>query len=293
MISKDLVKKVTEIFILYFEDDYKKLIEERMSSLLDIIFFDRNINNDSISVLDDAFFKKYGILNYQQEIIKGEIPFSKDLIEYGYQGLMPFIKNNRLNSIIYFPRTITNQYNYDCVLIHEFLHVLDEHIIINNEDLMVTRGGFDTMVLKGDYQERQYEYFNELIHQKIAEDVTFFAHNQGIYLFNNYDDSLMSRSESYKDNNPVIDLFFNTFKEKLIIDKMTGDINNFIDYIGMQNFIDFNNWIKNYYDTYITPNDRSVNKESFEHRRHIEDGLLIVNKMINTSRLDKKGDMCL
>ena len=275
----EIIEKIKTIFKLYYGEEYNDIIESRLSNLMDIIFYDRK-EFIGLEDLDEKLLTYYGIKQYNENIISKRIPFSKYVIENGFQGMMPYIKDNSLKLVIYFPRTIDKQFNYDCVLIHELLHAVDEHLIINEKDLVVTRGGFETMILKGNYDgSRNYEYFNEIIHQMIAEDITSLAHKNNLYLFNDINDSIKSQNYYKEDINPVIEYFFDKFKSRLIVDKLIGNTDEFISFIGKSNFELLNKWVKEYYERYPLKTDRVTNVSSAEHINMIDEGMRIIQKI--------------
>lgn len=275
----EIKERIANIFKLYYGEEYNDIIESRLSNLIDIIFYDRK-ESIGLKDLDEKFLNYYGIKQYNEHIISKRIPFSKYVIENGYQGMMPYIEDNSLKLVIYFPRTIDKQFNYDCVLIHELLHVIDEHLIINEKYLVVTRGGFETMTLKGNYDGiRNYEYFNEIIHQRIAEDITSLAHRNNLYLFNDISDSNNSQNYYMEDVNPVIEYFFDKFKYRLIVDKLIGNTDEFISFIGKSNFELLNKWVKEYYDKFPSKADRVANINNIDHINIIEFGMDIIKKI--------------
>ena len=284
--SREIINKVKEIFKMFYGKEYESLIDERMDNLVDIIFYNNKDLNTNINDIRD-YLKYYEITKYNDEIITKKIPISRYILEHGEQGTMMFLDDNKLKMIIYFPLNVCKKYNYDCILIHELLHVLDEHICYDDSNTVVSRGGFETMNLKGDANnERNYEFLNETLHQRIAEEITKFAHDKGIFLFNNYDESQISNNEYDKDHCIVIEKFYDSFKDDLLIDKMVGNVEEFISAVGNDNFEELNKWIIDYYNKYPTPDIRKQLNEhpSEEYNKTIKEGIIIINEMIN-----KKG----
>ena len=281
MESKDIIRKVTDIFKMFYDNKYNELINERMNNLVDIIFYNNHATTRELNTIED-YLEEYGINKYNKEIIDKKIPISKYVLETGQQGTMMYEDNNKLKMVIYFPKTTINQYNYDCILIHELLHVADEHIIYQDTDVLISQGGFEKMCIKGEKKlDRNYEYLNEIIHQRIAEDINEYIYDKNITLFNTKDEKEKSINEYKKDRCPVIEEFYSKFKDRLLSDKLIGTIDEFIIDIGENTFENFNEWIKEFYNNYPTINDRLDKSNTFEYKKMIEDGTIIVNKMFN------------
>lgn len=277
--SKKIIECVKELIKSYYGKEYESLIDDRLKSLVDIVFYNNHkVSRELYSI--EEILKEYEIDKYNQEIIDNKIPFSKDLIKTGQQGMMLFEKDNELQTIIYFPNNTSKQYNYDCILIHELLHAIDEHIIENSNNTVVSQGGFEKTVLKGEKTlGREYEFFNEIINQRIAEDINKFAYDNGIFIVNSQEEKEQSITEYKSDQCEVIELFFNKYKSILLRSKINGNIDEFISYIGEKEFEEFNNWIVEFYNRFTTPDIRRDMKNSKEYLELIQKGIDIVNKM--------------
>lgn len=269
------INKINKIFVKFYGKKYEKLINERLNSFIGIVFYSKKNIVPKLNSGLVEYINLYEITNFKKEILNKKIPFSKYVVEHGCQGMIPFIRNNKLKTVIYFPRKEGKFDNYDCILIHEFLHVLDEHLITKN----VSKGGFDTINFKKNKQ-RNFEWFNEMIHQHISEEITEFAHNNNIYLFNTKEEAYRGKKELHDDRNIVIETFYKYFKEDILICKLMGDLEGFIEIIGEENFINLNEWIKMYYKKYPTPEIRKTAKNSKNHIDDINNGLQIINQII-------------
>ena len=276
----------------YIKDFYGKkyfhLIDERMNNLVDIIFYNNHSTKKKLKSISD-YIEEYDISSHKDEIINGDIPISKYILETGEQGTILFEKNGKLQMVVYFPKKMSKQYNYDCVLIHEILHVIDEHIIYKDKDTIISQGGFETMVLKGIKPiKRNYEFLNEIIHQRIAEDINEYLFNRDIMIFNTRKEKEKSTKEYKKDRCEVIEDFYNYYKDRLLVDKLTGNIDSFISYVGERRFNKFNDWINKFYNKYQTPQDRINMESTKEYQRIIKEGNSIVNGMKRVNKDLKK-----
>lgn len=275
----EIIDQIKKIFIKFYGKEYEELIVKRLSSLEAIIFYDKKTNVISDTSSKKSYLQHYGITDMNNKIIAEEIPFSKYIIRNGFPGMMSWVEKGNLKTIIYFPRKDQSSINYDYVLIHELLHVLDEHIIIQDEDKVVTRGGFSTMTLVGDYEVEDYEWFNELIHQRISEEIMEYTINLQINLYNTKEERIIAKNKYLKDQNPVIEQFYQTFKQKLIEYKINGYLEKLINDLGKDNFLQFNSWLNKYYTKYSSPTIREIKFNDDEHQIMIGEGLSIVAKM--------------
>ncbi len=284
MNSKPIIEKLVNCFKLFYGESMSSLIDERINNLVDIIFYNNHSSSKELGTIQE-YLDEYNIDKYRDEIINKAIPISKYTLETGQQGTMIYEKDGILRMVIYFPNTTSKQFNYDCILIHELLHVLDEHITYNDSNNIISQGGFETTVLKGDKQiERSYEFLNEIIHQRIAEEINEYLYNKDIMIVNTKEEKKESIEYYKKDRSEVIEYFYNSFKSKLLTDKLIGNIDEFINYIGKDNFEDFNNWIKEFYNTYVTPEDRLNKKNSKEYIDITNKGLSVVENMVKKTR---------
>lgn len=286
MDSKVIIEIVKDVFKMFYGNKYDDLIDKRMKNLVDIIFYNNHVTTNKLETIED-YLKEYEINKYNQEIIEKKIPISKYILETGQQGTMIYENNDELKMVIYFPKSTINQYNYDCVLIHELLHVIDEHIIYQDNGVIISQGGFEKMCIKGEKNlDRNFEYLNEIIHQRITEDINEYMYEKNILLINTREEKEKSINEYKKDRCPVVEKFYDKYKNKLFSDKLIGNIEDFINSIGENNFIKFNEWINNFYDNYPTPTDRLENHNTEKYQKMIDDGIAIINRMDNKNTVN-------
>ena len=281
MDSKVIIETVKDVFKKFYSNKYDELIDKRMNNLVDIIFYNNHVTTNKLDTIED-YLKEYEINKYNKEIIEKKIPISKYVLETGQQGTMIYENDNELKMVIYFPKSTINKYNYDCILTHELLHVIDEHIIYQDNDIIVSQGGFEKMCIKGNKNlDRNFEYLNEIIHQRIAEDINEYMYENNILLINTREEKEKSINEYKKDRCPVVEKFYDKYKNKLFSDKLIGNIEDFINNIGENYFIKFNEWIIDFYDNYPSPTDRLEKRNTEKYQRMIDDGIAIINSMNN------------
>ena len=281
MDSKVIIETVKDVFKKFYSNKYDELIDKRMNNLVDIIFYNNHVTTNKLDTIED-YLKEYEINKYNKEIIEKKIPISKYVLETGQQGTMIYENDNELKMVIYFPKSTINKYNYDCILTHELLHVIDEHIIYQDNDIIVSQGGFEKMCIKGNKNlDRNFEYLNEIIHQRIAEDINEYMYENNILLINTREEKEKSINEYKKDRCPVVEKFYDKYKNKLFRDKLIGNIEDFINNVGENYFIKFNEWIIDFYDNYPSPTDRLEKRNTEKYQRMIDDGIAIINSMNN------------
>ena len=282
MNSEVVIEIVKAVFKMFYGNKYDELIDKRMKNLVDIVFYNNHVTTNKLDTIED-YLKEYDINKYNDEIIEKKIPISKYVLETGQQGTMIYENDDELKMIIYFPKSTINQYNYDCILIHELLHVIDEHIIYQDNDVIISQGGFERMCIKGEKKlDRNFEFLNEIIHQRIAEEINEFMYDNNILLINTREEKEKSINEYKKDRCPVVEIFYDKYKDILFSDKLNGNIEDFIKYVGEDYFIKFNEWINHFYNSYPTPTDRLENSNSEEYKKMINDGIDIINNMNDT-----------
>ena len=287
MDSKKVIEIVKNIFKCFYGTEYNKTIDERMTNLVDIIFYKNHSATKKINTTQE-YLQEYGINKYNSQIINKKIPFDEYVVEIGQQCTMIYEDNNNLKMIIYFPMTTSKKYNFDCILIHELLHVVDEHIIYQDNDNIISQGGFEKMCLKGEKKfDRNYEFLNEIIHQRIAEEINEYMYNNNIELINTKIEKVESIENYRLDRCEVIEKFYKTFKDKLLADKLLGNIDDFIAYVGENNFEKFNEWVKNFYSKYLTPKDRKEKSNTKEYIDNIINGINIIENMKMYSQSSK------
>jgi hypothetical protein len=281
MNSEVVIEIVKAVFKMFYGNKYDELIDKRMKNLVDIVFYNNHVTTNKLDTIED-YLKEYGINKYNDEIIEKKIPISKYVLETGQQGTMIYENDDELKMIIYFPKSTINQYNYDCILIHELLHVIDEHIIYQDNDVIISQGGFEKMCIKGEKElDRNFEYLNEIIHQRIAEEINEYMYDNDILLINTREEKEKSINKYKKDRCPVVEKFYYKYKNILLNDKLIGNIEDFIKKVGENYFIKFNKWINNFYDNYPTPTDRLEKSNTKEYKKMIDEGIAIINSMNN------------
>lgn len=299
----DEILKISEIFISFYGDQYREHILNSLDKMIFIVYNNpfnvmnylekNNINSEEYKnkskIIESNRLKDrlsaYSINEIYIELIEKEkIGFNESVLTNNVVGMIPNVVDDKLITTIYFPTLGVNHENLDCVLTHELLHIIEEHIVENNEDRIVLQGGFEKWVIKGIEQanNRDFEFLNELVHQKISQEITDLMHSKGIYIFNDEEESIKSKHNYDTDNCIVIDEFYNNFKDSLLRCKLIGNIEEFEDLVGKQELKDLAKWCVEFFNLYKTPEERKKLNDSHnqEYIDKLNQGLSIVMSMI-------------
>ena len=132
-------------------------------------------------------------------------------------------------------------------IVHELNHLYELHLINANEtsndvicgwdEMKTTYHDFDGIV---DFKEREskrpYELFNEIINEKIAQEIYSKMVEKGIYIFNNESNAKVTNTTSYENTSFLVNDFFNEFKDEIIQSRNEGNIEIIWNKVGKENF---------------------------------------------------------
>ena len=137
----------------------------------------------------------------------------------------------------------------DGCIIHELNHLYELSL------LNVTDGKYETICgwdyLEGEYNQnvaslddttelnknkRKYELFNEIINEKIAQDITKMMHDKGVFLFCDPNKYKNSGGTSYEHSAFLINDFFKEYHDAIIKSRSNNNINIIWDAVGKENF---------------------------------------------------------
>ena len=186
----------------------------------------------------------------------------------------------------------------DCNFIHELNHLLECNTISVDSEGYTLICGWD-IVQEGpqkddnlDFYEkerakRNYEVLNEVINEFIAQDICKIMHENGITLSND-----LEKSENYGGTLEDISLrrftrgFYEEFKKEIIASR-TGDMSQLLDGVGKNNFEEFNNMLRDYYNRfnegelyklYNDLHDNVDNENTRYHKACVEKTIELLNR---------------
>ncbi len=134
-------------------------------------------------------------------------------------------------------------------IVHELNHLYELHLINANEksndiicgwDLIETKYKNDEVSeivdLKDNDSKRKYELFNEIVNEKIAQEIYSKMLEKGIYIFNDETTAKVTNTTSYENTSFLVNDFFNEFKEDIIQSRSNGNIEVIWNKVGKENF---------------------------------------------------------
>ena len=136
----------------------------------------------------------------------------------------------------------------DARLIHELNHAFELNMTDVNEQEIHFTCGWDLITSNVEQQntpdelgKRDYELFNEIINEMIAQEITTKLHEQGNYIFNNENDAQIKGATSYERTIALVRDFYSTYKDDIIASRRNGNINIILEKVGKENFDALNN----------------------------------------------------
>ena len=101
-----------------------------------------------------------------------------------------------------------------------------------------------------DREKRDYELFNEIINELIAQEICELMHNDNVTVFDVPGESRYKRTTSYEDYLVLVQDFYHEFKDKIIESRKNGNFDAIFNEIGEENFNELNNLIKYFYKNF-------------------------------------------
>lgn len=111
----------------------------------------------------------------------------------------------------------------------------------------ITTNDYEVDTLNHDDDKRKYELFNEIINERIAQEISSIMHKNNKYVFDNKETSKYQNTTGYDSSNFLVEDFFNEYKDKIIESRRNGNINIIIDEVGKENFEELNNLFQIFY----------------------------------------------
>ena len=146
---------------------------------------------------------------------------------------------------------------YDCSLIHELNHVYELSILEINDKIVTVLCGWDIVHatlskdepqnLDVERDKRNYEMFNEVVNELIAQDICTILHKKGICISGELSRSKESSGTSYTLYlNRFVKDFYEEFKEDITKSRINGNIEHLFNVIGKENFEEYNNMLRDF-----------------------------------------------
>lgn len=150
---------------------------------------------------------------------------------------------------------IENEY-FDVRLIHELNHLVELSKFTLSEDRYEVLCGFDMVNSsfsnneEDDQEKREYELFNEIINELIAQEITTMMHSNGIYLLSDKEKAKIKYGTSYEKNKVIVSEFYETYKEEIIESRLTGDMEVLYNKVGKENIIKLNELVNQFSNSF-------------------------------------------
>ena len=150
----------------------------------------------------------------------------------------------------------------DNVLIHELNHRYELSLSSIDDDSIEFLCGWDYLRqerdlevvedLSMDEDKRQYELFNEIINEMIAEEITELMHSKGVYIFNTEKNAKTRGGTSYELMKIVVKDFFYKYRKEILESRRDGNIDIIYNTVGRDNFDRLNNLIYKFNENFTT-----------------------------------------
>lgn len=150
----------------------------------------------------------------------------------------------------------------DAKLIHELNHVYELTLQNLEGNKYYATCGWD--ILDGEYSnktpevvsledrqiKREYELFNEIINELIAQEITQILFESNGYIFNTKEDAKIKNGTSYEKTLFLVREFYNTYKKEIIESRKNGDMTQLFNAVGKENFESLNKIFHEFYESF-------------------------------------------
>lgn len=162
-------------------------------------------------------------------------------------------------------------------IIHEFNHLLELNLNSVSENTCQMICGWDLLDNNVQKQgKRNYELFNEIVNETIAQEISELMHQQGIFIFNSKEDFRDFGGTNYQKSYCIVKELLENYKSKIIESRRNGKIEIIFDAIGKENFESLNVLVNEFNNTfpnseyYTLMDDLSEQKDTILTRKYNE-----------------------
>ena len=186
-----------------------------------------------------------------------------------YEQNMTFVTTNikeTENGMIMYPMLCVSMGGLDAYLdknlIHELNHILELSLQTVEGNKYYGTCGWDLLdgeisnksqkivELEADKNKRNYELFNEIINELIAQEITNILFNANGYIFNTKDDAKIKGGTAYEKTKFIIQDFYDNYKSEIIESRKNGNIAYLFEKIGKDNFEALNELFHIFYEAF-------------------------------------------
>lgn len=150
--------------------------------------------------------------------------------------------------------------NADTFIIHELNHVYEVELIGIQDGVCEYLCGWDYLDQRLDDEreevqslsdrekKRDYELFNEIINEIIAQEITTILHESGNYILCDPDNVKVNGGTSYERTMFLVREFYETYKTEIIASRKSGNLEILFEKVGKENFDLLNGLFHEYYE---------------------------------------------
>lgn len=167
-----------------------------------------------------------------------------------YQVCIDFSKGNEL----------------DHNIIHEINHLYEAHCQAIDDKNSTFISGWDIVSVSfddipQDDSKRKYELFNEIINEKITQEILKMMQRNQTYIFGNQESFEIEGTTSYEHTSFLVDDFFEEFRDDILASRQNGNIDIIYNSVGKDNFDALNDLFSIFYENFNGFKIYDLNKE--------------------------------
>ena len=99
-------------------------------------------------------------------------------------------------------------------------------------------------------EKRSYELLSEIINELISQDICKMMHEDGVFVFDDPNDSKYKNTTSYEHSLFLVRDFYEQNQEAIIKSRRNGNIGFIYDMVGQENFDELNSLFETYYENF-------------------------------------------
>ena len=193
-------------------------------------------------------------------LLDKEEVFTPDIFNRKITCVMPNIVEKENEYALYSQAIfcVTDDDYLDKNIIHELNHLYELALVSTSNKKYECICGWDvisgkfnqddnlTTLGQVEYEKREYELFNEIINELIAQKIAVLMHKKGIYFFCDKDNCKDFGGTSYERNKLLVKDFFDEYYEEIIESRKNNNIHIIWDKVGKENFESLNRLIQEF-----------------------------------------------
>ena len=250
-LDKDEVKAIWPSYerIEQLQNSYDEILNQYHNEYFDSLPENKKIRQeieergflDKNDSFDAAIYKKYGTFLNPNVVLKSN----------GYET----------SSLLVVGCDFTGNFN-DYDVVHELNHLFElfldsvhgDHysIIVGwdkiDEVMAKTKNAAETVHISK--EKRSYELLNEIINELISQDICKMMHDDGVFVFDNPEDSRYKNITSYEHSLFLVREFYEQNQEAIVKSRRNGNIGLIFDTVGQENFDELNSLFDIYYENF-------------------------------------------